>query len=53
MVAYGIMRGQFMFNKSKFYGLIVSALVINVASAQAVSVADASANAANLSLNVA
>ena len=42
-----------MFNKSKFYGLIVSALVINVASAQAVSVADASANAANLSLNVA
>ncbi len=41
-----------MFNKNKFYGLIISAFVINVANAQAVSVADASANVANLSLNV-
>lgn len=53
MVAYGIMRGQFMFSRNKFYGLLISAFVINIANAQAVSVADASANVANLSLNVA
>ena len=42
-----------MFSRNKFYGLIISAFVVNVANAYAVSVADASANAANLSLNVA
>lgn len=41
-----------MFSKSRIYGLIVSAMVINIANAYAVSVADASANAANLALNV-
>lgn len=42
-----------MFSRNKFFGLIISAFVVNVANAYAVSVADASANAANLSLNVA
>ena len=42
-----------MFNRSRICGLIILAIVVNIANAYAVSVADASANAANLSLNVA